>query len=52
MFFASGRGEVRFSALKTRLAPITPRTLSEELKKLTEASYGACSTTGSRPTIC
>ena len=39
VFFAAGLGEVRFIALKTRLAPITPRALSEELKKLTEASY-------------
>ena len=39
VFFAVGEGEVRFSDLKTRLAPITARALSEELKKLTAAGY-------------
>ncbi len=39
VFFAAGPGKVRFSELKTRLAPITPRALSEEVKRLTEASY-------------
>jgi DNA-binding HxlR family transcriptional regulator len=38
LLFALDRGEMRFSELKALLAPITPKALSEELKRLVETN--------------